>query len=289
MKRNKILLISLFSICIIGFYFLLKLSVDSAKKVEPLRCPERIISLGPSITKGLYLLGVEDKLIANTTYCVSPPEAKKKEKIGTAVEVNIERVFNSKPDLVLATSLTNLKAKEKLKNLGIRVITFPTPVDFGDMCKQFLELGRLVNKEKEAEKIVKNAEKKANSIKKKVENLQRPRVLIQVGAKPLFVSTSCYFINDYIEFAGGVNIAKKANEGIYSREQVLKASPDVIIIATMGIVGEEEKEVWGKYKTLNAVKNDRIYILDTDELTSPTPVSFVKTLEEITHILHSGK
>jgi len=289
MKRNKILSISLFSICIIGFYFLLKLPVDSAKRIEPFRGPERIISLGPSITKGLYLLGVENKLIANTTYCISPPEAKKKEKIGTAVEVNIEKVFNLKPDLVLATSLTNLKAKEKLKNLGIRVITFPTPGDFGDMCKQFLELGRLVNKEKEAEKIVKNAEKKANSIKKKVENLHRPRVLVQVGTKPLFASTGCYFINDYIEFAGGMNIAKKAKEGIYSREQVLKANPDVIIIATMGIVGEEEKEVWGKYKTLNAVKNDRIYILDTDELTSPTPVSFVKTLEEITHILYSGK
>jgi len=284
-----LLSVSLFSICAIAFYFLLKLPVNSAKKVEPFRCPERIISLGPSITKGLYLLGVEDKLIANTTYCVSPPEAKKKEKIGTVVEVNIEKVFDLKPDLVLGISLTDHKAKEKLKNLGIRVITFPTPGDFCDMCKQFLELGRLVGKEKEAEKIVKNAEKKANSVKKKVKNLHHPRVLVQVGARPLFVSTGRYFVNDYIEFAGGVNITKKVKEGSYSREQVLKANPDVIIIATMGIVGEEEKKVWGKYKTLNAVKNDRIYILDTDKLTSPTPLSFVKTLEEITHILHPGK
>jgi iron complex transport system substrate-binding protein len=248
--------------------------------------PQRIISLGPSITKGLYLLGVQDKLIANTAYCISPPEARKKEKIGTAVEVNVEKVFRIEPDLVLATSLTNPKAKEKLKNLGIKVVTFPAPRDFSQMCEQFLELGKLVGKEEEAEKIVKGARYKATSIKKKVKDLPKPKVLVQVGARPLFVATGQYFVNDYIEFAGGINIAKGAKEGIYSREQVLKANPDVIIITTMGIVAEEEKEVWQKYKTLSAVKNSRIYIIDTDRLTSPTPASFVKTLEEIVHILH---
>ena len=105
----------------------------------------------------------------------------------------------------------------------------------------------------------------------------------------MFAATGRYFINDYIEFAGGINIAKDAKEGIYSREQVLKANPDVIIITTMGIAGEEEKELWQKYKVLNAVKNGQIYIIDTDKITSPTPMTFVKTLEEFVHILHPRK
>ncbi|MEW6095109.1 MAG: ABC transporter substrate-binding protein [bacterium] len=277
---------SLLGICAIAFYFLLKLPNNSARKVELSPCPQRIISLGPSITKGLYLLGVEDKLIANTIYCIEPPEAKKKEKIGTVIKINIEKIFNLKPDIVFATSLTDPKAKEKLKNLGIKVITFSTPRDFSSICEQFLELGKLVGKEKEARKIVKSAENKATSIKKKTENLNKPKVLVQVGAKPLFVATGRYFVNDYIEFAGGVNIAKEAGEGIYSREQVLKANPDIIIITTMGIVGEDEKRTWKKYKTLEAVKNGQIYIIDTDKITSPTPQSFVNTLEEFIHILH---
>lgn len=251
--------------------------------------PQRIISLGPSITKGLYLLGVQDKLIANTVYCIDPPEAKKKEKIGTAVEANIEKVFELKPDLVLATSLTNPKTKEKLKNLGIKVVTFPTPSNFRQICNQFLELGKLLGKEKEAEEIVKSAENKTDSIKTRVKNLHHPKVLVQVGARPLFVATGRYFVNDYIELAGGINIAKDAKEGIYSREQVLKANPDVIIITTMGIVAEEEKEVWQKYNTLSAAKFGRIYIIDTDKVTSPTPTSFVETLGEIAHILHPGE
>jgi len=284
-KRNTILLVLVFAI---AFYFLLNLSDILAEKIE-LRSAQKIISLGPSITKSLYLLGVQDKLIANTIYCISPPQAKNKEKIGTAVEVNIEKVFCLKPDLVLATSLTNPKAKEKLKNLGINVITFPCPKDFKGMCKQFLQLARLVGKVKEAGQIIKQTENRIDSIKKKVKDFPKPKVLIQIGARPLFVANRDYFINDFIEFAGGINIAKGSKSGLYSREKVIKDNPDVIIIATMGIIGEEEKKAWQNYKTLNATKFDRIYIIDSDKLSSPTPESFVDTLEEIVHILHPGE
>ena len=225
-------------------------------------------------------------MIANTVYCISPSEARKKEKIGTVVKVNIEKVLNLEPDVVLATSLTNPEAKEKLKTLGIKVITFPAPKDFSQMCEQFLKLGRLVGKEKRAQEILRDAENKVSSVKEKVKGLSKPKVLIQVGTKPLFAATGRYFVSDYIELAGGVNVAKGAREGIYSREQVLKANPDVIIITTMGIAAEEEKKVWERYKDLSAVKKDRIYIIDTENLTSPTPPIFARTLEEIAHILH---
>jgi len=270
---------------LVSLLFLLSEPINA--EMELSKNPQRIISLGPSITKAIYLLGIQDKLIANTVYCINPPPAKEKEKIGTATDVNIEKIFNLKPDLVLATSLTNPKTKEKLKNLGIRVVTFPVPKNFNDLCKQFLELGKLVGKEKEAEKIINNVEKRVTYIKKKVENLYKPKVLLQIGADPLFVATGSYFLNDYIELAGGINIAKESKEGIYSREQVLSANPDVIIITTMGILGEEEKKTWEKYKTLNAVKKNKIYIIDSDKISSPTPVSFVDTLEEIVNLLHS--
>lgn len=249
--------------------------------------PKRIVSLGPSITKDLYLLGAGEKLVADTTYCVKPPEAKQKEKIGTVLEVNVEKIFNLNPDLVLATSLTNPKAKEKLNSLGVRVVTFPAPRDFHSLCKQFLELGKLIGKGEEAEKIVKSASDRVELVRERIKDLPRPKVFIQIGAKPLFAATSRYFVNDYVEFAGGLNVAKDAREGIYSREQVLKADPDVIIIAAMGSLrAEAEKKAWQNFKILKAVKFGRIYIMDSDELTSPTPVSFAETLEEFVKILH---
>lgn len=258
----------------------------SAAKAQQQSHPKRIISLGPSITKALYLLGAENELIADTVYCVYPQGAKDKEKIGTVVEINIEKIFSLKPDLVLATSLTNPKAKEKLKNLGVKIITLPAPKDFSGLCEQFLELGRRTGREDTAEKIVKSAKNKTAFIKEKVKYLPWPKVFVQVGAKPLKAANENYFINDYIKSGGGINIAKYAPEGIYSKEQVLKDNPDIIIITRMGMASEIERKNWQSFKALNAVKFNRIYIVDTDELTSPTPESFAATLEEIARILH---
>ncbi|MCX5808226.1 MAG: ABC transporter substrate-binding protein, partial [Proteobacteria bacterium] len=97
--------------------------------------------------------------------------------------------------------------------------------------------------------------------------------------------TNEFFVNDYIELAGGINIFKEAGSGLISREEVLKRNPDVILIATMGISGEDERKTWHKYKMINAVKHNRIHLVDPDSICSPTPVSFAEYLEEIIRII----
>jgi len=279
MKNLKLLLCCFIAILMFSY-------ISSAIQAES-NLPQRIISLKPALTRELYLLGVEDRLVANTIYCSQPPEAQKKEKVATVTKVNLEKVMILRPDLVLASSLTNSEQVEKLKNLGIRVTTFSTARSFSQICDQFLELGRIVGKEKEAERILSQSRKKMNSITGRGKNLPKPKVFVQVGAKPLFAVTNDSFVNDFIKFAGGINIASGAKTGLYSREKVLEQNPDVIIIVTMGIVGEEEKKIWRKYKTLNAAKNDRIHIIDSYKVCSPTPVSFVEVLEEIVGLIHA--
>lgn len=279
MAKSKLLVI-LFIISV--FSLLYKTSFVYPKE----NYPRKIISLGPAITEELYLLGIEDRLIANTIYCKRPLEAQKKEKIGTVIQINVEKIVSIKPDLVIATSLTSPKAKEKLRNLGIKVVTFPTAKNFPQICEHFLELGKIVGREKEAREIIWQVKMRVDIIKKKVKDLPKQNVFAQVGTRPLFTVTKDSFVNDFMEFAGGINVAKDAKSGLYSREKVLKDNPDVIIIVTMGIVGEQEKEIWQRYKVLKAVENNRIYIIDSYKLCSPTPLSFVEGLEEIVKILH---
>ena len=247
--------------------------------------PQRIISLVPSVTEELYLLNVEDRLIANTVYCNRPEEAKRKEKVGTVIEVNLEKIVQLKPDLILSSTLTDSRAKEKLKSLGIKVITFPQASSLSELSRQFLELAKLLGKKKEAQEIVAMVERKVSSVKERVNGLPKPKVFVQIGANPLFTANKSSFINDFIELAGGINIARDVKTGIYSREEVLRHNPDVIIIAAMGI-DEEEKKNWQNYATLNAVKNDRIYIVDSYRFCSPTPATFVEVLQETAKALH---
>lgn len=249
--------------------------------------PEKIISLAPAITEELYLLGVNEKIVGVTTYCKKPLEAQNKEKIGTVMIPNIEKIVSLKPDLVLDLSMTYPRQIERLKNIGVRVVQFSQPKGFLEICSQFLVLGKIVQKEKEAEQIVTTAKNKVDSLRKDIKRLQKPKVFIQIGAEPLFTVTKDSFINDFIKYAGGINVASGAKTGIYSREDVIRKNPDVIIIVTMGMMGESEKKIWQKYKFLNATKNNRIYIIDSYKVCSPTPVSFVEALEEIIGFLYT--
>jgi len=248
--------------------------------------PKRIVSLAPSMTEELYLLGADSCLVGCTTYCVTPPEARNKEKVGAITTLDMEKIVALKPDLVLATSLTNPKAIQKLEDLKIEVKVFSAPKDFTSLCTQFLELGRAVGRERQAQEIIATAKGKVDAIKARTSGLNKPNVFIEIGARPLFTANRDYFINDFVEMAGGTNIASDAKIGVYSREEVVRRGADVILIVTMGIAGEKEEETWRTFTTLKAVKEKRIHIIDSRKICSPTPVTFVETLEEITALLH---
>ena len=263
---------------------------DGMEKTAP--APERIISLGQTITERIYLLGADRNLIADTVYCVQPEDAKYKEKVGTLLQANLEKIVALKPDLVIASNLARPKQLRKLKDLGIRVVQFSYPKNFSEMCRQFLELGELLGKEEKAKEIIDNTRKEVAAIRMKARNLPKKRVFIQLGIKPLHAVTRESFLNDYIEFAGGENIALNEGRGAYSREKVLRENPDVIIISTMGSsegeTGKKEKESWMKYGSIAAVKNQNIYIVNPDKICSPTPITFVEALTDIAEMIHPG-
>ena len=248
--------------------------------------PERIISLGPAITENLYILGAEDNMIANTIYCRTPPGKGKKEKIGTVIKVNLERIIELKPDLVLATSLTDRKQLEAMKSLSIRVAEIPVARNFADICSGFLELAQLIGKENDALRLIKQLKEEVDFLAGLTKGLPKPRVIVQIVARPLFVATQEYAANDFIRLAGGINLAENLTNGLYSREEALRQNPEVIVITTMGIIGEDERKGWYKYKSVEAVKNNRVYIVDEAKLCAPTPLSFAGTLREMVDILH---
>jgi len=256
---------------------------------ESYSLPERIVSLGPIITETVYLLGADRKLIANTTYCTIPPGARLKEKIGTLTQMNVEKIISLRPDLVLANALTKQKQINILESLGIRVVKFENPKTFSEMCRMTLRIGRVLGKEEKAQQIIEKIRKEVDAVIEKTGKFPKKRVFIQIGIKPLHTAVKETFINEYIELAGGENIALNERSGVYSREKVLQENPDVIFIATMGssrTAGENEKAGWMKFNSITASRNNEIYILDPDIICSPTPVSFVKALKEIAKRLH---
>jgi ABC-type Fe3+-hydroxamate transport system substrate-binding protein len=266
-----------------GIFALLLLGQAYAAPVNP---PQRIVSLVPNITEELYLLGVQDRIVGVTIYCQRPPEAQSKERVGAVVEVNVEKIVSLRPDLVFASPLTDRRQIEKLRDVGVRIEVFQPSQDFEGLCAEFLELAHFVGREKEAQEIIKRSERELAHIKEMIKGLPTPRVFVQIGEKPLVAAGGDSFIDDFVSFAGGVNIAHEVKTSVYSREEVVRRNPDIILIAKMGIAGEREKKTWMKYTTIKAVQTDTIYTVDPYRFCSPTPLSFVEQVNELVRLFH---
>ncbi|MBW6520921.1 MAG: helical backbone metal receptor [Desulfoarculaceae bacterium] len=261
---------------------------DSALSQEE-HFPQRIVSLGPINTENVFLLGAGDRLVANTSYCVHPDAARDKVKIGSVMQFNIEQILGLQPDLILATGLTSPQQVAQLAASGVRVVHFRQPSSFVAICDQFLELGRLLGLEARARAIIAEAQQEVLVIQQRVKDLPEKKVFLQVGAHPLFASVKNSFTNDFIVLAGGINIAGGQSDGRYNYEKVTAHNPDVIIVAIMGSeggTGAREKEAWQRFKPISAVQNKQIFVVDPDLICSPSPMTFVKGLEQIAALIH---
>jgi len=246
--------------------------------------PRRIVSLVPALTEEIYCLGEEDRLVGVTTYCRRPPKAQRKEKVGTVVEFSVEKVLQLRPEVVLASPLASRRAMERLRHLGVWVELFPTPKTFEDLCSNFLQLAALLGAEQKALEVLRGVKGKMERLGLRARG-GRPRVFIQIGANPLFAAGKDSIISEAVRLAGGRNIVE-GKTSPYSREAVIRADPDVILIVTMGVVGERERQAWSKFRGMKAVREGRIYIVDSYLFCSPTPLSFVEAVGQLVRLLH---
>ncbi len=235
---------------------------------------ERIVSLSPQITESLYLLNREKELVAVTNYCKRPKEAALKEKIGSPLRPDIERIISLQPDLVLGSREGNPPwIMERLKRLDVRVVYFGRPKNAEGLFDNFLELSRLVGASERGEQIVKEVREALG----KTDRRSAYKVLWEVEADPLMVASTASFANDIIRLAGGTNVVD--TEFPYpriNREEVIIKQPDLIVLMDMGYNTSAEMERWRKY-----LQRAKFLVMDSYITGSPNPVTFLKAVKEL--------
>lgn len=240
---------------------------------------DRVVSLSPQITESLYLLGAEDILTGVTEFCKRPGNAETKEKVGTPLRPDIEKIVSMQSDIVFGSREGNSPlVMTRLQRLGIKTWYFDRPRTVNDVLDNFLTLSRMIGKEGKGKRIVEIA----RSALKRAGNEQAYRVLWQVGADPLIVASNRSFANDIIFRAGGVNIIE--SDLPYPRlnvEEVLLKAPHIIVLMDMGYNVQMEKERWKRY-----FKNVRFVIMDAYSVGSPTPFSLVDAIERLAKAFH---
>lgn len=250
---------------------------------------KKIVSLAPSITESLTALGETHHIMGVTTFCEFPKANTECSVIGSLTNLNIEKIFAIKPDLVIATkSLNKPQAISKLKSLGLNVVEVTEGDSYNEICENFISLARIIGKEKYAKSIVANIDNEVKNIQEKCKRSIPKSIFIEFGDQPLITLGNNTFSNDYLKFSSGYNIFAEMPMKYpkVNREDVLRKDPDIILIITMGVATEKEKKYWESFGNLKAVKNKRLHIVESNYFCRPTPMSFLRSLKEIAVIIN---
>jgi iron complex transport system substrate-binding protein len=251
--------------------------------------PKRIVSLAPNITEILFSLGLDEEIAGVSIHCNFPEKAKGKPRVGSYIRLDFEKITSLNPDLIIATGAGNTRDMvDRLGQLGFSTYVI-YPKNFSDILKNIVHIGRVVNREKEAKGIIEGMRKRSQRVTELTKGLPRPKVFIQVGEAPTVTVGKGSFADDLIRLAGGENIAEKEKE-VYPRlgmEEILKRSPEVIVISSMNPQGDYQKifQEWNRWKTIPAVKNGRVHMMDSDLIDRPSP-RIIDGLEELARMLH---
>ncbi|PIZ21286.1 MAG: cobalamin-binding protein, partial [Deltaproteobacteria bacterium CG_4_10_14_0_8_um_filter_43_12] len=238
---------------------------EMGRRVDIPSPPQRIVSLAPSITETLYYLNLGKRIVGVTEFSNYPDEARRKPKVGSYINLNIEKIISLKPDLIIAIADGNKKESvDALERLGYSVYAI-NPRCVKDVFRTIVNIGKITDCVDRANKLIKELKSRINYIESRTRGIERPRVFFQIGINPVVTVGKDTFHNDLIKMAGGLNISgnEKAKYPRYSMEEVLLNTPDIIIISSMDRGGgfDRKKREWMKWKSIPAVKNGRIYVI----------------------------
>ena len=264
---------------------------DVGHTVALQQVPRRIVSLAPSLTEILFLIGVDSSVVGVTDYCDYPAAAKSKAKIGGMLNPNIERILALQPDLVLMSGSGNMRSDfEKLTSAGIAVyVSYPRSIDA--VFKSIVDIGDLNGKRRRADSLVAQLQIRRDSLVRQAYTRKKETVLMILSLNPLVAIGPKTFLSELVTTANGQNIVHDSSTAypVLSREEILRRQPGVII-ATNDIVRSIDDILapYPEWKSLSAIRNKRVAIVDASIVSRPGP-RIIDGLEAIIHAIHRDR
>jgi len=257
--------------------------------------PKRIVTIAPNAAEIICQLGACDRLVGVSKFCIYPDKLKDRPKVGGLFDPDLEKIVVLRPDLIVLRG--HSESVEKLcAAQGIALYRDATDTIPG-IARCVRDLGERLDRNKEAEAIVKQFESRLAAVRQRVKDRPRPKVLLTVSRTPgklsnILTSAHGTFLDETITIAGGVNVFGDI-EMTYpqvSTESIVAAAPDVIVELMSGAESTaahlaEVRAEWAPLATVPAVKNGAIYIITDDNALIPSP-RYAGIVEKIASLLH---
>jgi iron complex transport system substrate-binding protein len=254
--------------------------------------PRRIVSLVASNTEIVCALGLADRLVGLDNFSDHPPEVQHLPRVGRDLEIDVARVAQLQPDLVLASlsvpgmdrNLAGLKAAQ-LEFIPVR------PLGWEGLWATIREVAAACEVPERAEPLITRLKGRAAAIAERVRDVSDPpRVYWEWWPKPPITAGGPSWITEMCRLAGSENCFAdlQAESKSLEPDTVRARDPDVIVLCWCGAhklpnpASVASRPGWSE---IAAVKAGRVHALLEPHFGRPGP-RLVDGLEELARLLH---
>ena len=272
MKKNFATIFTLVLTLTLTSNFIFARSISSG-------APNRIVCLAPNGAEILYALGCGSNIIARTDFCNYPEQLLMVPSVGgfDGKSFSIETILSYNPDFIYLVDGMHNHLENQLQAFGIRYY-FSKATCIEDIFTEIETIGKIMNQEKQAKKVVNELKSELDRISAKnkkndKKNLSSPKIYCEIFSSPYMSIGRSSFINDVIEHSGGKNIFCDIEQSYpqVSEEAIIVKNPDIIIVpyySTLQIDAMYKRNGW---ESISAIKNRKIYPIDEDIISRPGP------------------
>ena len=256
---------------------------------------QRVISTSPAITEILFAIGAGDRVVGVTDFCNYPEQACRLPSIGGPLNPSTEIWITLKPDLII------IQEDSEVIQKNAKIFEIPSLTVSVNNLNNILNSIQIIA---DSLHMPQAGHQLAIKIKTKIEGYRthlkkiKPRQVLMLlsdtndPSRDLYAVGRDTFLNELLTIAGGENVLPDtmARYPKVSKEYIIAKSPEIIIeVGPKSNLSKEEtlarKKTWGKFSTLRAVKDDKLYFIGADYILIPGP-RLLNILDDFTRTIH---
>jgi len=253
----------------------------------------RVVSICPSNTEIVAYLGLTKVLVGVDNYSDWPASIQHLPKVGPDLSIDMDKVEDMKPDLVLA-SLSVPGMEKNINALDERKIPYIilNPNSLQEIAKDIQTVGEALGFSDLGEEKAKQFLGDIEGIRNKFQsNEKKTKLYWEWWPKPIFTPGGLNWLSEISEIAGGENIfsSEKVASVRTDWDDVKERNPDHICMVWVGVKEEKmrpelviKRPGWSE---MPAIKNKKIHVLEESLFCRPSP-RLLDGLRKLVSIIH---
>lgn len=210
-----------------------------------------------------------DRVVGISAYTKRPEQALQIPKASGFKFGSVDRIKRVNPDLAILISVVQKDLAVKLAEAGIHTLHLQ-PHRLQDLFHTIILLGNVVGKPHEAEILNRELQQEMEDIRQQATKLPwHPRIYFEEWMDPMTCGTA--WVSDIIELAGGQDVfrginveGRKAQSRVVHPEQLVKASPDIVLASWCGKPFVKKDFISRNgFAEIPAVSRDAVYEVDS--------------------------